>query len=130
MNGIFYSLSAKDLLKTSNRDLAGKVSAIWDRCVAPEKEFMRRDDVLLEDVGHWLQQSAYTDETGFFIRFRLHPSYCHQERVQEAGRKVYKEFLELFPNRKNTYIENRKALDGGTETITLVVQTDSHSIGD
>jgi hypothetical protein len=28
------------------------------------------------------------------------------------------------------YYENREALDGGTETITVVVETGSYSIGD
>ena len=91
---------------------------------------MERDNVILEDVGHWLKQNAWTDDTGFFMKLRLDPSYKHQQRVQESARKVVQGFLDLFPGRKNVYYENREALDGGTETITVVVETGSYSIGD
>lgn len=39
-------------------------------------------------------------------------------------------FLDLFPGRKNVYYSNPNALDGTEETLTVVVQTDTHSIGD
>lgn len=130
MDGIFQSLSTRDLLKTSNRNLAGKVAALWDQHVATEADFMSRHDVLLEDLGHWLKQNAWTDDTGFFMKLRLNPSYNHQPRVQEAARKVVQGFLDLFPGRKNVYYGNPEALNGGTETVTVVVETDSFSIGD
>jgi hypothetical protein len=130
MNGIFQSLSVRDLLKTSNRSLAGKVAALWDQHVAKETDYMERDNVILEGLGHWLKQSAWTDDTGFFMKLRLHPSYKHQQRVQESARKVVQGFVDMFPGRKNVYYENREALDGGTETITVVVETGSYSIGD
>lgn len=131
MDGIFYSIKPRDLLKASNRDLAEKVSALWDRHVAPEKDYMERDNVILEDVGHWLKQSAWTDETGFFMKLRLHPSYKHQDRVQDAGRKVVQGFIDLFPGKKEVFKEGHLALeDGTTDTVTIVVQTGSHSIGD
>lgn len=130
MDGIFYSIKPRDLLKTSNRALVERVSALWDRHVALEKDYMERDNVILEDVGHWLKQSAWTDDTGFFLKLRLHPSYKHQDRVQDAGRKVVQGFLDLFPGRKHVYYSNPKALDGTEETLTVVVETDSFSIGD
>jgi len=130
MDGIFYSIKPRDLLKTSNRTLVERVAALWDRHVAVEQDYMERDNVILEDVGHWLKQNAWTDDTGFFMKLRLDPSYKHQQRVQESARKVVQGFLDLFPGRKNVYYENREALDGGTETITVVVETGSYSIGD
>lgn len=129
-NGIFNSLTIRDLLHPSNRDLTEKVAEIWNRHVAPDRDYLNRNNVIIEDLGRWLKQSDWTDETGFFIKFRLHPSFCHLERVQDAGRAVFKAFLELFPNRKNTYVENASALDGGVDTITLVVETASYSVGD
>ena len=130
MDGIFQSLSVRDLLKTSNRSLAGKVAALWDQHVAVEADYMVRDNVILEDLGHWVKQNAWTDDTGFFMKLRLHPMYKHQERVQESGRKVVQGFLDLFPGRKHVYYSNPKALDGTEETLTVVVETDSFSIGD
>ena len=130
-NGQFSSIKPRDLLKTHNRDLVAKVSALWDRYVAPEKDYMERDNVILEDVGHWLKQSAWTDETGYYIKLRLHPSYNHQAKVQEAARKVVQGFIDLFPGRKEVFKEGHLALeDGTTDTVTVVVQTGSHSIGD
>ena len=130
-NGHFDSIKPRDLLKTSNRVLVEKVAALWDRHVAPEKDYMERDNVILEDVGHWLQQSAWTDETGYYIRLRLNPSYKHQERVREAGRKVVQGFIDLFPGKKEVFKEGHLALeDGTTDTVTIVVQTGSHLIGD
>lgn len=131
MNGHFNSIKPRDLLKTSNRTLVERVSALWDQHVAKEADYMERDNVILEDVGHWLQQSAWTDETGYYIKLRLHPSYNHQAKVQEAGRKVVQGFIDLFPGEKEVFKENHIALeDGTTDTVTIVVQTGSHSIGD
>ena len=130
MDGIFYSIKPRDLLKTSNRTLVERVAALWDRHVAKEADYMQRDNVILEDVGHWLKQSAWTDDTGFFMKLRLNPSYKHQQQVQESGRKVVQGFLDLFPGRKNVYYSNPNALDGTEETLTVVVETSTHSIGD
>ena len=130
MDGNFQSLTVRDLLKTSNRNLAGKVSALWDKHVAREEDYMNRDLVILEDLGHWLKQNSWTDDTGFFLKLRLHPLYKHQDHVQGKGRQVVQGFLDLFPGRKNVYYSNPAALDGTEETLTVVVQTDTHSIGD
>lgn len=131
MNGIFYSIKPSDLLKTSNRNLAGKVAALWDKHVATEADYMVRDNVILEDFGHWLKQTAWTDETGFFIKLRLHPMYKHQERVQESGRNVVQGFIDLFLGEKEVFKEGHLALEDGTEdTVTVVVRSGINSIGD
>lgn len=130
MDGNFRSLTVRDLLKTSNHSLVGKVSALWDQHVAREEDYMNRDLVILEDLGDWFKQNSWTDDTGFFLKLRLNPSYKHQQRVQESGRKVVQGFLDLFPGRKNVYYSNPNALDGTEETLTVVVETNTHSIGD
>ena len=130
INGQFHSIKPSDLLKTSNRNLAGKVASLWDKHVAVEADYMERDNVILEDFGHWLKQSAWTDDTGFFMKLRLHPLYKHRERTQESARKVVQGFLDLFPGRKHVYYSNPATLDGTEETLTVVVETGSHLIGD
>lgn len=131
MNGHFNSITSRDLLKSYNRALVAKVAALWDKHVAPEKDYMDRDNVILEDVGHWLKQSAWTDETGYFIKLRLHPLTMHQAKVQEAGRQVVQGFIDLFPGAEHVFKENHLALeDGTTDTVTVVVQTGTSMIGD
>lgn len=131
MNGHFNSITSRDLLKSYNRALVAKVAALWDQHVASEKDYMERDNVILEDMGHWLKQSAWTDETGYFIKLRLHPMTMHQAKVQEAGRKVVQGFIDLFPGAEHVFKENHLALeDGTTDTVTVVVQTGTSMIGD
>lgn len=131
MEGICSGFKAKDLLKQHNRGFMERVSKIWDQDVAPESEYMVRESVILVDVGYWLSQRAYTDETGYFLRFRLHPLDCGRVSVKERGRRVLASFQKLFSNVKGVQIENENALYEGTEeTVTVVVQTGSFSIGD
>lgn len=131
MEGMFQGIKASDLLKASNRALAEKVAALWDKHVAPEANYMDRDNVILVDVGHWLHQKAWTDDTGFFMKLRLHPLYNHQPRVQESARKVVQGFIDMFPGEKEVFKENHLALeDGTTDTVTVVVRTATNMIGD
>lgn len=130
-NGQFSSIKPRDLLKSRNRDFVAKVAALWDRHVAPEADYMGRDNVILEDTGHWLKQGAWTDETGYFIRLRLHPLTMHQAPAREAAKKVVQGFIDLFPGEKEVFKEGHLALeDGTTDTVTVVVRTATNMIGD
>jgi hypothetical protein len=71
MDGMFHSIKAEDLLKSNNRKLAEKVATLWDRCVAPEEQYMERGSVILVDFGHWLDQKAWTDDHGYFLKVRV-----------------------------------------------------------
>ena len=130
MNGIFRSITPSDLLNSSNRKLIDRVAAIWDRCVAPEADYGTRDNVILVDLGHWLQQGAWADDTGYFLKFRLHPLYKHLPATQRKAAAVLQGFLDLFPQKREVYFDNRHALEGNEDTVTVVVHTASHSIGD
>lgn len=131
MNGIFQSFSSEDMLKSHNRDLMAKVAGIWDRCVAPESDYVGRRAVLLVDVGDWLYQSSWHDETGYFLKFRMAPLDCHRLDTQERARRVLKAFMGLFPGHTASTTYDEEVLsNGGTGTVTVVVKTGRHSIGD
>lgn len=131
MTGIFQPVTSSDLLNTRTRRLADKVAAIWDVCVAKEADYMNRRNVLLVETGSWLEQRSYTDATGHYLKFRLNPSFCHLAPVKESGRKVLQAFQDLFPGAKEVKIANEAALyDGSEETVTVIVVTYIHSIGD
>ena len=127
MNGIFHPLKASDLLKASNRQLMANVAKIWDEQVAPEKDYMDRGSVILEEVGHWLNQSSWTDETGYYLKLRLAPLDAGRKDVQEKGRKVLQAFRALYPGAKASFVEG--SLEDG-EKVTLAIHTSTHSIGD
>ena len=131
MNGMFQSIKAADLLNSNNRKLAEKVAGLWDRCVAPEEQYMERGSVILVDFGHWLNQSAWTDETGFFLKFRLAPLDRKRAGVREKGREVLRGFTKMFGQYQRTTTYDEDVLDEcGEGTITVVVVTGTHMIGD
>lgn len=131
MEGMCISFKPDDLLQSQNRKLLDTVSGIWDLCVAPERDYSSRRDVILVDLGCWLKQESWQDLTGHFMKFRLHPSHCHLPSVKEKGRAVLKAFIDSFPGRKNVQVENEDALyDGNEKTVTVSIQTGSFNIGD
>lgn len=130
MNGNFAPFTNADQLKSTTRALTAKIADIWTEHVAPEKNYDWRDNVILVDMGHWFEQGAYVDRTGYFLTIRLHPLYKDLPRVQESARAVLSSFLNLFPERTATHYEGRENLEGGTGNITLVVVTGMFSIGD
>lgn len=127
--GRLYPFDAQDLICESNLSLMKKISGIWDRCVAEESDHADRRSVLLEGAGYWIQQSSWIDETGYFIKIRLHPLDRSRKEVHDRGRKVLQEFEGLFPGSRRTYVENGDLLEDGA-TVTLVVNSDRRSIGD
>lgn len=130
MNGICTPFTNSDQLKSTVRALTAKVADLWTQHVAPERDYDKRDNVILVNMGHWLEQSSYVDRTGYFITIRLHPLYNHLPRVQESARAVLGSFLALFPGHTAAHYEGRENLEGGTGNITLVVETGMFSIGD
>ena len=126
MNGYFHSVNAESLLNPHVRQMAEKLAVIWK-----ENTNTSDRDVIMVDWGTWLEQSAWVDNTGWFLKFRLTPMYNHLLPVKEHGRMVLKAFKDLFPNAKEVIIDNEDAVyDGTKDTVTVVVHTDTHSIGD
>jgi hypothetical protein len=117
-----------------------KVAQIWDDCVGTE--YLRRDNIVLESVGGWLCQEAWHDRNGFHLKIRMHPLYSHSAVTQERARAVLDAFIRLFPKGTVVFAENTEILDAGdinwrekessgqNQTITVVVETGSYSIGD
>ena len=140
MRGNLHPYNARNLTVPANLDLMNKVAQIWDDCVGTE--YLRRGDIVLESVGGWLCQEAWHDRTGFHIKFRMHPLYSHSASTQAKGRAVLNAFISLFPKGTVAFAENTQVLDAGdinwrekealgqNETITVIVETASYSIGD
>ena len=132
MNGMFQSIKAADLLNSNNRKLAEKVATLWDRVVAPEEQYMERGSVILVDFGHWLDQKAWTDDHGYFLKVRLAPLDKHKLHVQNRGMAVIRGFKAMFGDGEcETMVDNPHAFETGSEeTVTVVVKTGFNMIGD
>lgn len=142
MRGNLQKYEIRDLMNPSNLEFVNKISQIWDDHVGTS--YKDRDYVILEQVGGWLCQAAWHDEVGYHIKFRMHPLYAHSPDVQRRARRVMEAFIGLFPKGKVVHSENTDILDldlsdidwrdkeklGLTKTITVVIETDSYSIGD
>lgn len=140
MRGNLQPYTTRDLVHPCVFDLISKVNKIWDDCVGTH--YMKRHNVILESVGGWLCQEAWEDRTGYHIKIRMHPLYCHTSSAQGQARAVVNAFIELFPNCKVEFTENIEILDAGNvdwqekanlglgKTITVVMQTNRYSIGD
>jgi hypothetical protein len=72
----------------------------------------------------------------------MHPLYSHAAVTQERAKAVLDAFIGLFPKGTVVFAENTEILDAGdinwrekessgqNQTITVVVETGSYSIGD
>ena len=130
INGMFQSIKAADLLNANNRKLAERVAGLWNRYVAPEADYMRRQSVILVDFGHWLDQKAWTDDHGFFLKVRLAPLDRNRKDVQDRGTAVANGFKTMFGDCE-VYVDNPQAFETGSEeTVTVVVKTGFNMIGD
>jgi len=140
MRGSLQPITVKDLIQPHAREMVEKVNKIWDEHVGTD--YMHRGNVILESVGGWLSMESWEDRTGYHIQIRMAPLYAHSSKVQGRARAVINAFIELFPNCKVEFTENLEILDVGdvnwqekenlglTKTITVVVETGRHSIGD
>jgi hypothetical protein len=86
------------------------------------------DTLVLEDFGTTLVQNAWTDDTGWFITYRLHPLYSHLARVVEASLTAQKRLCCAFYSNKMT-VECIDDKDRDTR-ITVFISANSYSIGD
>ena len=121
---IKYSFTPRELINTYNRKVMTKVAEIFES--SPQ-----RDGIILEDCGSWLVQEAWQDRGGFYMTIRLAPLDKGREAVQEEGRRITGKFLDMFTGRKasgTTYEGQDGYLEG--ESVTVYVETSSHSIGD
>lgn len=83
--------------------------------------------IILEDFGSTLTQHAWTDETGYFVTYRLHPIDRHLQYAKDLAKKFENEFAKLFPGK--LLIRSIEG-EGDAERVTLSVVCNTHSIGD
>ena len=92
-----------------------------------------RDRIVLEDLGSWLEQSAWTDTSGFYMTIRLSHPYKHLPVVQAAGRQLALDFLTSLSGMRvidaSQVAGQADRLNGG-EPVTYVIETDTYHIGD
>jgi len=140
MRGSLLPFTIRDVTRAHCVDLINKINKIWDDHVGTE--YLERDNVILESVGGWLSQESWEDRTGYHIKIRMHPLYCHASKVQGRARSVINAFVDLFPGCSVEFTENLEILDFGdvdwkekeklglTKTITVVIETGRRDLGD
>ena len=86
------------------------------------------DVLILEEFGTTLVQLDWTDETGWFVTYRLHPMYSHMTKMLEASLQTQSRFASICGN-KDFKVVRENETDRNTR-ITVYVKTGKHSIGD
>lgn len=85
--------------------------------------------VILEEAGTYVEQLSWTDQTGYYVTFRLAPLDSGKPAVVEHARLSEARWNSMFPGAKKRWREVEDHLDPNTR-VTLFVQTDEYSIGD
>ena len=87
--------------------------------------------LLVEDVGEWMDQGAWTDSTGFFVTFRIAPLDVHKPRAQEGAEHFIQRIRSEIGNGGYEDVINFEAIDDASgKKVTVIVETLSYSIGD
>lgn len=84
------------------------------------------DLVLLEDFGDFLIQNAWTDETGYFLTYRISPIFIGNPKIKDAHIIIERNFSKIF----QPIYGYKVTKDILGENITLASIMDSKSIGD
>lgn len=124
--GILSSFRPRDFTNTHVAALISNTSSIFNEVLGDR--WPSNQSVLLEDVGSYLRQLSHSDETGCFLQFRLHPSDAHREDSLTRAREIAKRWLALFPGAQVLWDGQEHIKEG--KTVTVVVVTGTHSIGD
>ena len=85
--------------------------------------------VILEEAGTYTKQLSWTDETGYYVTFRLAPLDSGKPAVQEHARMSENRWNSMFPGAKKRWREAEDHTDLNTR-VTLFVQTSEYFIGD
>lgn len=86
------------------------------------------DVLIVEDFGTTLVQSDWTDRTGWYVTYRLHPLYSRLKPLVEAAARAEMRFNALFPGKPARREEAEPGNPNGK--VTLFVENGCHSIGD
>jgi hypothetical protein len=125
IKGTFYPIAAEDLINGSAQRLATMLTDIWDRNFG--KGGTDRHALVITSTGHWFHQDAWTDTTGYYLRFRIAPLDLGREFIRDAARRVVREFATAFEAIACEY--DTAGIDKGEE-VTVVAVTGRRSIGD
>lgn len=88
------------------------------------------DVLILEDVGTTLIQKSWTDETGWFVTYRLHPIYSHTPKLVEASMHAQSRLVGILGGSAGKMrVERENEADRNTR-ITVFLGSSEHSIGD
>ena len=129
-----YNFTPKDLLSKCNLDVVQRVAEAWDDVFGNDTwggaNYRSRESVILEGLGHCHRMNNWSDDTGYFMKIRLHPLDMHREEVQNNARKLTRLFLATFPGTRSKveYEGHEDFLKGGS--VTVYVITGARSIGD
>jgi hypothetical protein len=86
------------------------------------------DVLILEEFGTTLVQLDWTDETGWYVIYRLHPMYSHMTKMLEASLQAQSRFASICGN-SDFKVVRADETDRNTR-VTVYVKTGKHSIGD
>jgi hypothetical protein len=118
----------RDLLNESNMRVMSTVAELFKK---HDAKTGCDTTVILEDCGSWLQQNAWTDDTGLYLTLRLAPFVTHREDERARGRAIWQDFIAAVGGAThNAWVEESEDdyIHGGKTTI--YVKQSTYSIGD
>jgi hypothetical protein len=121
---IKHTFTPRELISSTHRKIMNSVAESYLKLGD-----YTRDGVILEDLGSWLEQQAWTDVTGYYMTLRLAPLDLGRVSVQEAGQKMLSAFTDLFPGKKFRMEEETGSFVSGGK-MTVYVTTDTYGIAD
>lgn len=127
MRGRCRTFEPRDLVNSGNLAFLQKLSNMLENLIHPTPWSF----LIIEDVGEWTDQGAWTDSTGFFVTFRIAPLDVHKPRVQNAAEDFIHRIRSEIGNGGYEDVINFEAIDDASgKEVTVIVETLSYSIGD
>ena len=111
-------------------NLLGKVMETAQSCAKDYR--LDYNSIIVEDFGTTLYQAAYTDETGYFVTYRLHPLDSHLENMQKAAIIFENKLKQLLHSQSSYKPVKRECVDPNDKDtrVTLYFSDSIYSIGD
>jgi hypothetical protein len=125
---IKHPFTVREAMNTHLMDFVRKTAEAF-RMNGNEGLYAGFQPVILEDAGTFTIQRDWTDETGYYVTFRLAPLDSGKPVVQEHAAASEARWNAMFPGAKKRWREVVDHLDLNTR-VTLFVSTGLYSIGD
>ncbi|MCR4330417.1 MAG: hypothetical protein NUV49_00845 [Patescibacteria group bacterium] len=94
--GVCYEYTMRNLQRPRNRDITLRILDLVGKLNASVR-CENMGEILIESLGETLYSTAYSDEGGFFVQFRIAPLVRMRKDVGAAGQQFIADLKKMFP---------------------------------